>query len=320
MSAPAVSVVLPVYNGGALLTHALQSLSEQTFTDYEVIVVDDGSTDDTAAHAAAAANHDARVRVLHHRVNRGLLASLADGLAAANGEFVARLDADDLCLPRRLEVQVAAMREEPRLTLCWSAYERRALDSDERLGVVVPPLDHAAMQLGLTRANRILHSSVMFRLGAARAIGGYLDEWYPAEDYDLWCRLLASGLGRGVAEPLVVSRVNPHGISLSNAEIQHAVARRRAAVERERLGVADPGAAGSSRPKAVAQRRLAAAVRKDLAVRRLPDTGVAGENVRATLADLSDAQRLTRWGVVASVAPIDCARFVCSRVARAARG
>jgi cellulose synthase/poly-beta-1,6-N-acetylglucosamine synthase-like glycosyltransferase len=319
--APAVSVLLPVYNGGEALTQALASLRDQTFVDYEVIVVDDGSTDDTAARISAAANDDQRVRCLRHPVNEGLLASLSDGLAAASGEFVARLDADDLCAPDRLELQVAALRADPRRVLCWSAYARRDLDTDEERGVIVPHTDHAPMQLALARSNRIMHSSVMFRTAAVREVGGYRAEWYPAEDYDLWCRLLAHGIGIGLARPLVVWRLNPRGISLTNVATQADAVRRRACAEQARLGVSSvqPHLL-SRRGLTVAERRLATAVRSDLRARSLPTRGVADEAVATMARDLRETGRLARWVVIASVSPIDAGRFWYHQIATRFRG
>lgn len=314
--APAVSVLLPVYNAESTIAEALRSLRDQTFTDFEVVVVDDGSTDATPGIIAAAAMDDPRLRCIRHAVNQGLVASLVDGMAEVRGEFVARLDADDVCLPRRLELQVAALRADRRRVLCWTAYGRRTLGTDEDRGDIVPAVDHAPMQLMLATANRILHSATMFRTDAVRAVGGYDGEWYPAEDYDLWCRLLAHGTGVGVAEPLVIWRMNPQGISRSNVALQAGTVERRAAIEQRRLGCPPPRPGASRRAVAVHERRLAAAVRAELRTRGLPTRGLPEAAVKEMLHDLRESSRAMRWTVVATVSPTYLVQFWWSRVAR----
>jgi glycosyltransferase involved in cell wall biosynthesis len=148
---PEVSVLLPVYNGGPFIGHALDSVLAQTFSDFEVIVIDDGSTDETADELRKRAN-DPRIRITRHGQNQGLVASLNDGLAMCSGALVARLDADDSCLPDRLGAQVAAFRDDTKLVLCATDYERVTPD-----GVVShrgqPPPTHAALAVALLTGN-----------------------------------------------------------------------------------------------------------------------------------------------------------------------
>ena len=113
---PEVSVLLPVYNGGPFIGRALDSVLAQTFTDFEVIIIDDGSTDETADRLRERA-HDRRVHITRHDQNHGLVASLNEGLHQCSGSLVARLDADDSCLADRLETQVAAFRNDTDLVL-----------------------------------------------------------------------------------------------------------------------------------------------------------------------------------------------------------
>src|SRR5579871_2870885 len=103
---PAVSVLLPVYNGERFLAAAVRSVLEQTFSDFELIAIDDGSTDGSRAILEDFARRDARVRVIS-RPNSGIVGALNDALAQARGEFAARMDADDLCLSGRFAAQVA---------------------------------------------------------------------------------------------------------------------------------------------------------------------------------------------------------------------
>ncbi|HMO65446.1 MAG TPA: glycosyltransferase family 2 protein, partial [Verrucomicrobiota bacterium] len=109
---PRVSVVLPVFNALATLPRAVASVRAQTFTDWELVAVDDGSTDGSGEWLARAAKEEPRLRVLR-RPHAGLVPALKDGLDAARGEFIARLDADDECLPDRLAAQVAMLDADP---------------------------------------------------------------------------------------------------------------------------------------------------------------------------------------------------------------
>lgn len=317
---PRVSVLLPVFNGSATLGAALDSLARQSFEDFEVVIVDDGSTDGTNEIARDWVERDKRFRLVHHLVNQGLVASLADGLAQVRAELVARLDADDLCLPERLQRQVDEFNADGALTLSWTAYERRGIASGETLGVIVPPVEHGAMQLALTRGNRILHSSVMFRAHSVRAVGGYLSDWYPAEDYDLWCRLLESGVGRGIAEALVVSQVNPDGISFTNSDLQSATAARISRAFRGRLRPGKPAELpDSGLGRARLSRSLARAVRRNLRERGLPTAGVDDTLMSTMLSDLAGWPLTARWAVVAVIAPRAVLQRVRARVASRAR-
>ncbi len=140
--------------------------------------------------------------------------------AAARAPLIARLDADDTAHRERLERQVRSFQD-PAVVLCATAYRRVRRD-----GALIreshPPAAHAAMAAALLDGNRICHSSVMFRLDAARSVGGYRAEWYPVEDYDLWLRLMEVGRYTGIDEPLVDYLENEAGVSSTNTGLQGA--------------------------------------------------------------------------------------------------
>lgn len=197
MTTPRVSILLPVRNGERFLPFALGSMFCQTFTDWELIAVDDGSSDATPAILAEAASRDTRIRV-SVAPERGLVPALNAGLAACRSPLVARMDSDDISHPRRLELQVATMEADPALGLVATSFRHFP-----RRHVRVGMLAYEAWQNSLTSHEAILrdlfvespfvHPSVMFRKREVEKLGGYRDMGW-AEDYDLWLRLAAAGV------------------------------------------------------------------------------------------------------------------------------
>jgi glycosyltransferase involved in cell wall biosynthesis len=218
-----VTVLLPVHDGEPYVGDAVRSVLEQTFDDFELLVVDDGSTDGTAETLASF--HDPRLRVIRNERNVGLVASLNRGLAEARGEYVARIDADDRCLPQRLERQVAVLDAEPRVGLVGSWME--LVDaSGEPAGRLVARISDFAELLYYTLIMYVLvsHPAAMFRREAVLAVGGYDPHTFLAEDKDLWRRLaLARWDARIVQEPLVVYRLHDDSITSRNLDAQRAV-------------------------------------------------------------------------------------------------
>ncbi|MDT8440301.1 MAG: glycosyltransferase [Desulfuromonadales bacterium] len=193
---PRVSILLPVRDEERLLPAALKSLARQTMQDWELIAVDDGSSDGTATILARAARKDARIRVLQ-RPPAGLVAALNHGLAVCRAELVARMDADDICDPRRLELQVAQLEHEPTTTLL-ACRVRHFPRSAIRGGFLAYEawqnslLTHAEIVRDFYVESPFAHPSVVFRRRAVEAVGGYRDMGW-AEDYDLWLRLKLAG-------------------------------------------------------------------------------------------------------------------------------
>jgi glycosyltransferase involved in cell wall biosynthesis len=196
MTSPRVSILLPVRNEEEFLSAALNSMLCQTMTSWELVAVDDGSTDATPDILAEAARCDCRVRVIPVP-GRGLVAALNAGLASCRSQLVARMDGDDIAHPRRLELQAAMLDADPVTTVVACAFRHFPR---QHLGTGM--LSYEAWQNNLTSHEAILrdifvespfvHPSVMFRRDAVQAIGGYRDMGW-AEDYDLWLRLAAAG-------------------------------------------------------------------------------------------------------------------------------
>jgi glycosyltransferase involved in cell wall biosynthesis len=204
-----VTVLLPVHNGGRHLAAAVESILGQTHRDLELLVVDDGSTDGSGElldHLV-----DPRVRVLH-QPNRGLVVTLNTGLEKATHNLVARMDADDVSDPRRLELQVRHLAEHPQVAAVGCCYD--VIDEDD---TVVRSVHTAASVQYLHRQlyfrNVLPHAGMTFRRSAVLAVGGYRDVG-PVEDYDLWIRLSAEHELASLPERLLRYRVTPTGISV----------------------------------------------------------------------------------------------------------
>jgi len=193
---PLVSVLLPIHNDGAYLPAALDSLVRQRFGDWECLVADDGSTDDTAAILERYAASDARIRPLR-LPHRGIVPTLNDALATASGRFVARMDADDVCHPARLAEQVAFFEANPDLALVSCLLRKfprpelklGMLRYEEWLNSLVTPHEIAR---DIFVESPLCHPTVMMRRDDLARLGGWRDTAW-AEDYDLWLRLHLAG-------------------------------------------------------------------------------------------------------------------------------
>lgn len=210
---PAVTVLLSVYNDRAYLPAAVDSILAQSFGDFELLIVDDGSTDGTAEYLAALA--DSRVRVLRNQQNAGLTRSLNRGLDAAAGRYVARMDADDLAGPERLERQVEFLDAYKAVGIVGSG--RRLIDEAGRTiadARAVP--DDVGIRRKCLLGNPFAHPTVMLRRDVLDAHGLRYDPAFrTAQDYELWTRLLCHTRGANVDEPLVRYRLRD-GVSRTN--------------------------------------------------------------------------------------------------------
>lgn len=209
MSAPAVSVVMTVHNGEPWLGEALDSVLAQTFQDFELIVVDDGSTDGTPATLQRRA--DRRIRVIRQR-QTGQTPALNVALRQAGAPLIARMDADDVALPERLTRQVAFLDAHPSVGLLGTGSHEISPDG-ARLSTHVPPVDDRSIRRVLIRKNPFVHSAVMFRRAAVDAAGLYDESFVVAQDYDLWLRMSRVTRLANLPEPLVLRRRAPGQLS-----------------------------------------------------------------------------------------------------------
>ncbi|HSV12863.1 MAG TPA: glycosyltransferase [Tepidisphaeraceae bacterium] len=213
---PAVSVLMPVYNAQRYIASAVQSILGQTFTDFELIIVDDGSTDRSREILRGFAARDPRVKLIS-RPNTGYVVALNEALATATGEFIARMDADDMSLPYRFERQVEYLRAHPDCVLVGTHVV--TMDSDGSLIGVMPDIAFGHQRIDdalLRRGWPIVHPAVMMRARALREIGGYKVEYCPNEDHDLFLRLAEFGQIENLPEVLIHYRKHAASVSAMN--------------------------------------------------------------------------------------------------------
>jgi hypothetical protein len=185
---PALSVILPVYNGLAYLEPAVRSVLDQSFGDFELIVIDDGSSDGSGQWLRSL--KDPRLRCFTQE-NRGLAATLNRAIELSSGSYIARMDQDDICLPGRFRKQLDFLEANPAVGLLGTA--AKILEGDRPTDRMLRhPCDDAALRVGLLFDNYFMHSSVMLRRSALLAAGSYCEDRarQPPEDYELWSRLM----------------------------------------------------------------------------------------------------------------------------------
>jgi glycosyltransferase involved in cell wall biosynthesis len=207
-----VTVVMAVYNAARFLREAVESVLAQTYHDFELIVVEDSSSDDSLAILQSFA--DRRIRIIRHQTNMGAAVSRNDALAAARGELVAIMDADDVCAPTRLERQAAFLDANSEVGLVGCGIYDNIDTSGVALQTSHLPEDNEAIQQTLMQRWCFLHSSIMFRKRLFERVGGYRKEFEPAEDHDLVLRMMEHCPAHNLHEPLVSYRLNPQGLTV----------------------------------------------------------------------------------------------------------
>jgi glycosyl transferase family 2 len=212
---PRVTVLLPVYNAARYVGDAVRSVLAQTFGDFELLVIDDGSTD--ASAEVVQSYSDSRIRFVRNERNLGLTPTLNRGLSLARGELVARQDADDLSEPDRLAGQVTFLDEHADTAVVGTWY--RKIDADGRITADRRlPVRDAALRWAMLSYCPIVHSAAMFRRHAVMALGGYDERFVYAQDYDLWSRVARRHCVANVPASLVRYRVLPSSLTATIGE------------------------------------------------------------------------------------------------------
>lgn len=251
-SPPAVSVLMAVYDGLPFLNEALDDLLAQTFADFELVVVDDGSTDGSRAMLADYAARDPRVVVVENPENRGLPRALNRGMEACRAPLIARADADDRYEPTRLEEQVAFMRDNPEVGLLSCFVVKIDADGHPFTRATFPTRD-GEIRLRELFVNCFSHPGAMYRTDIVRSVGGYDASYRAAQDADLWNRLLP--ITRAANLPRFLVRYRVHGRSIvqvhkkkaaASAMIDGSAPVRRRALERYLERTLTPDEAGAA--------------------------------------------------------------------------
>jgi glycosyltransferase involved in cell wall biosynthesis len=230
-----------VYNGERYLHHAIQSILDQTLNSFELLVLDDGSDDATASIAKSF--QDSRISIIQER-RRGLIKTLNRGLELAKGEWIARMDADDICLPTRFEEQIRFINENPRIIALGTAARLIDHEGNDVGRTTSLPSTHKEILknlLGRCIGKSLLHPSVMMRRSEVINCGGYRESFEAAEDADLWLRLSKNGQLHALSEPLLLLRKHGDNVSQKRRRTQTVSALLAAAghVHRQTFGV-DP--------------------------------------------------------------------------------
>lgn len=233
-AAPKVTVLMPVYNAAAFLPDAVESILGQSLTDFEFLIVEDGSTD--ASFELLQNYRDPRIRLVPNGANLGLIASLNRGLDLARGEYVARMDADDISLPERLERQVSFLDAHREVALCGSWVD--AFEGADSTLWAVPSTD-AEIKANLLFESVVYHPTVMMRRTLVADPSLRYDPAYPhAEDYEFWCRLASSCQFANITAVLLRYRLHQESVSQRNRELQARSAGRIQARVLGELGIA----------------------------------------------------------------------------------
>jgi glycosyltransferase involved in cell wall biosynthesis len=226
-----ITVLLAVYNGQTYLREAVESVLSQTLESFEFLIIDDGSTDQSLAILQEYARRDGRIRLIT-RPNKGLTNTLNEGIGLAGSEFLARMDADDVCLPRRFERQLAYMREHSDCVLVGS---RVLLMDPEGLPIREMCQEQSHEEIDTAHLNRgwpVVHPAAMMRLSAVRQVGGYRDEFNTLEDLDLFLRL--AEVGKLANLPDVLLHYRQHFASVTHSREQKQMEIRQAIYDQTR--------------------------------------------------------------------------------------
>lgn len=199
---PLVSIIMSVYNGEKFIAETIQSILNQSYTKFELIIVDDCSTDNTVS--VIECFNDDRIVLLKNDKNMRLAYSLNKAIKASNGKYIARMDADDLCMTDRLPLQVKYMEEHPDIAVLGGS----AQQFGARSALMTYPTEHETIKTELLFSNPLCHPAVMFRRSA-------IAEWYNVEvkagqDYELWSRLIWKVKFHNLSDTLIKYRIHSH--------------------------------------------------------------------------------------------------------------
>jgi glycosyltransferase involved in cell wall biosynthesis len=208
---PEITVLMPAYNAELYIKEAVESILNQTFRNFEFLIINDGSTDKTLAILQSF--NDSRIRIINQE-NKGLIDTLNLGIGEAKADIVARMDADDVSYPQRLERQLAFFKKHPDYVLQGS--EADIIDKDGEFVYKLTPagFDDDNVRAEVDKECPFIHPSVMFRKEAVLRAGGYPKNALTFEDHLLWKKMLSFGKVQNLKEVLVAYRFNPGSVTI----------------------------------------------------------------------------------------------------------
>lgn len=208
---PKITVLMPVYNAGKYIYDAINSVLSQTFTDFELLIINDGSTDDT--EKIMESFNDPRISIVKQS-NKGIAIALNTGLQLARTPYIARFDADDICYNDRLEIQYRFMTKNPGHIIAGSAVDYTDMDGNYIFTYLPPASTNEAIQK-LNYANcPFIHSSVIYKKEIIVACGGYNMNAHNFEDHFLWRKAMEKGKVCNLPQPLMKVRINPQSVTI----------------------------------------------------------------------------------------------------------
>lgn len=213
-----ISILMSVCNGEKYLKKAIDSILEQSFRDFEFIIVDDGSCDNTLEILKDYAEKDSRIEIIKNEKNIGLTKSLNKAIQEAKGEYIARMDADDIALPERLKEQIEFLEKNPEIGLLGTGYYE-IVDNKIISKKYFPPTDEKLRKI-LIKYNPFFHASVMLRKSVIQKVGLYDECFKRAQDYELWFRIAAESKMANLSELLMMRRYDFENISIRNENEQ----------------------------------------------------------------------------------------------------
>lgn len=211
MDNPKMSVIMSVYNGEKYIREAIESILAQTFTDFEFIIVNDGSTGNSLEIIQS--YNDKRIRIINNEKNIGLTKSLNKALKQARGEYIARQDADDISLPNRFEEQIKYFEKDPEVALLGTSIY--VIDENGKMVGKCVTLAKPTIS-DLFKGNQFNHGSVMFKKDVADDSGGYNELFRYVQDYELWLRIAKHYEVRNLTQPLYKLRFHGENVGLKN--------------------------------------------------------------------------------------------------------
>jgi glycosyltransferase involved in cell wall biosynthesis len=214
---PLISVILPVYNAEKFLNESINSILEQTYTHFELIIVNDGSTD--ASQSIIDHYSDPRIRKINHTQNKGLVASLNEAIVSAKGDMIVRMDADDIAFKDRVQKQVQYLLDHPAIDIVGTHavfFETNTQSPMANWELDLNTITPSSIKKALTWENCMIHPSICMRSEIAKSLL-YNEQQKNYEDYDLWLRATADNINIAkIDESLLYYRVQPNSITQSS--------------------------------------------------------------------------------------------------------